>query len=172
MKKITALLLVVLFMVSIPGVVEATDRRGVYVELDSKKVGFIAGELVAVRVKQRQLILMREFTQEDFVVNVNDVIEIIIPRKSGALAGAILGSLAGILLYKINNPQLHQRYSRSLPSEGTVMGAAAVIFGLSGMAIGALFGINQTIQIVGKSEAEIENILEKLSKKARVPDYN
>ncbi len=50
------------------------------------------------------------------------------------------------------------------------------MFGSIGAIIGGLIGvalsIDKTIQIEGRSDLEILEILEKLRKKARVPDYN
>ena len=45
------------------------------------------------------------------------------------------------------------------------------ICGAAGVLIGMLFGIDKTIKIEGKSDAEINEALKKLSKKARVPEY-
>ena len=76
-------------------------------------------------------------------------------------------------MWNNENRESHQRYSRSLgPSDNMVRAAAAILGGLSGAALGALAGIDKKIQIEGKSEAEIDIILEKLRKKARMPNYN
>ncbi len=45
------------------------------------------------------------------------------------------------------------------------------LFGLIGLAGGAIAGGEETIQIEGKSETKIKEALEKLRKKARIPDY-
>ena len=42
---------------------------------------------------------------------------------------------------------------------------------LIGGIVGAGYGIDKTIRIEGKSDLEIEKVLEKLRKKARIPDY-
>ena len=43
--------------------------------------------------------------------------------------------------------------------------------GVAGIIIGMAFGIDKTIKIEAKSDVEIDAALEKLRKKARVPNY-
>ena len=93
MKKLAALVLVITFVLVYPGEMAANERRGIELVLKKKNGGFWAGELVAVKVQQKQFLLKVKLSEVDFVVNINDVYEIVIPRKSAALAGLLLGGL-------------------------------------------------------------------------------
>lgn len=121
------------------------------------------GNLVAVKVKQKSLLLMEKFKETDVTVNVHDIEVIIFPERSNGFKGLVIGSIAGALI-------LLSALALNPMWEGALRGEA--FFGVIGAGIGSLAGIGRKTKIAGISETEIEDILEKLRRKARVPDYN
>ena len=175
MKKIIALFLVITFM----GMNCATYKKGEGINLEAgQKPGAklviqktdgqqVRGELIAV--KQNSLVLMERDSGADVTVDVADIKIISIVKKSQAMllgcTGFIPGAIFGLL------------YAEAWYSEtgATNYAECILLFGaiatIPGALIGFLIGKDKTIQIEGKSEAEIKKILEDLRKKARVPDF-
>jgi hypothetical protein len=75
--------------------------------------------------------------------------------------------MMGIEIISFNGGEDEGEGSRVLM--GALIGGC--IIALIGGAIGAGYGIDKTIRIEGKSDLEIEKVLQKLRKKARIPDY-
>lgn len=159
MKKFISLFLVVsVLTLSIP--LTAKERRGADLIVQKTDGTQVRGELIAV--KQTSLLLLERDSGADVTVEIEDIRVITIVKKSrtgkfALLIGASLGLIGSITSI------WDEEYGFVEPF---VMGA---IFGaLIGVIVGAIAGIDKTIQIEGKSDSEIQEILEKLYKKARV----
>jgi len=120
--------------------------------------------VVHIAVKENSLLILDTESGTDVTVGIRDVKVIIIAKKSKdgrkALFGLMIGGFTGGVLSSFFS--------------GDALGA--LIFGslggLVGLLIGGITGLasgrDETIQIEGKSDLEIQEILEDLSKKARV----
>lgn len=178
MKKLIVLGLVISFIVAIPGNLAAKEKRGAYLEILKKDGQIIKGYLVAVKFKQKLLLLMDKKKRTDITINIHNT-SMIIRKKSYALVGLGIGIAAGAVIGALSyqDPGPGTSFGSGFtvtidfgPEFNTIIGV--VIGGGVGAIVGAMAGIYEEIQIEGKSEAEIEEILEKLRKKARIPDYN
>lgn len=171
-KKFTALLLV-FCLVTLSGNLTAQVKQGIklsIVLIDGQEVN---GELITV--KRDSLLLMDSETQADLSVKIDEVKTILVKNKSRILelgvAGALLGAVAQGLIQKTDKKTTHgvggdddQIISQSSTS---FLEYGSIGLG-TGVLIGAVIGMNKNIQIQGKSDTEIQQALEKLSKKARV----
>ena len=186
-KKIVALFLIFSLMAINCSTLKTFERRrktakrkhGVLLLSTKKDGGQITGELVAVKVKQKSLLLLESESKADVSVDIKDVKAIRIVKKSkapsvasaGFLAGAVLGAFVGNMtateIQLIEGPKKER--------DGSKVWLGALIGGCIGALIGGIvgagYGIDKTIRIEGKSDLEIEKVLEKLRKKARIPDY-
>jgi hypothetical protein len=176
MKKLIALFLVVTFI----GMNCATYEKGINLEpgqkpgakliIQKKYYQEVKGELIAV--KENSLLLKNSQTGADVSVDVKDIMEITIVKKSKLLEGGLIGLLlGGVIGFIIGSPQGDEVFiSKSLAG-----GIGAAIGGGTGALIGASIGSivkgDKTIQIEGKSDLEIKWHLEKLRKKAQVPNF-
>ena len=185
MKKFIALFLVISFLVMNcatyergKGInLEPGQKPGVKLVIQKKNGQQLKGELIAVK---QNLLLFKEYESGgDITLDVDDIKVIKIARKQeivlGALIGSAIGGTIGLGLTVI--PGALEKRSVEGPESivgdltpiyifwGTILGA------LIGGAIGGFAGTYETIQIHGKSETEIKEILEDLRKKARVPNF-
>jgi hypothetical protein len=133
----------------------------------------IRGELIAV--KRNSLLLKEAESGADWDVGVAEIKTVTIVKKSKLLEGGLIGLLlGGVIGFIIGYPQGDEDgfVFISKPLAG---GIGAAIGGGAGALIGASIGStvkgDKTIQIEGKSDSEIKWHLEKLRKKARVPDF-
>ena len=157
----------------------AKREHGSLLMITKKDSGQIIGELVAVKANRKSLLLLGSESKVDVSVDIKDIKAIRIVKESkaasvasvGFLAGAVLGAIGGkmmgIEIISFNGGEDEGEGSR------VVMGAliGGCIGALIGGIVGAGYGIDKTIRIEGKSDLEIEKILEKLCKKARIPNY-
>ena len=101
----------------------------------------------------------------DKSVDIGDVRGIKILRKlnatGGVLYGFLIGAGVGAVLGYTADPD-------APPSREATAAIAGISFGLIGALIGLVVGTDETIQIEGKTDSEIQEILGKLSKKARI----
>ena len=170
MKKLISLFLVIVFV----GINCATYEKGEGINLEpgqkpgaklviKKKDGQqVKGELIAVK---QNLLLLLDTEGKDESIDIADIRIIRIVKKSkavkyGLLVGGGLGLIGGI-------SQIGEEVHGFIPTfiDGFIFGA------LIGVIAGAVAGTDKTIQIEGKSEAEIKEVLVELRKKARVPDF-
>ena len=148
----------------------AKERKGADLLIHKIEGNTVRGELIAA--KQNSLLLLERFTGADVTVNVGDVEVIKIMGKSRALQGGIIGGLLGGLVgYLIGGSQGDEGgfviISRSLAGGiGAAIGGA--IGTLAGVGFGSALRVDSTIQIKGRSKSEIRDILDKLSRKARI----
>lgn len=158
MKKFIALFLV-FSLLSLSGNLFAKERRGADLVITKKDGQRVRGELIAV--KENSLLLKDRGSGGDVTIDIKDIRVIKIVKKSEFLLGAGTGLLVcgglGAAIHQIE-PEL-----------------AAIIFGTIGFFIGGLIGVgaglDKTIQIEGRYDLGVKMVLEKLRKKARIPDY-
>ncbi len=157
----------------------AKRKYGALLLITKKDEQQITGELVAVKVKQKSLLLLESGSKVDVSVDIKDIKAIKIVKKSkapsvasvgflvGVGLGAIGGKMMGIEIISFNGGEDEGEGSR------VVMGAliGGCIGALIGGVTGALLGKDKTIQIEGMTDLEIKEAMEKLRKKARIRDY-
>lgn len=186
MRKIIALLIVIPVM-CLFGNLYAKERRGANVEIYKKRpktkmegtpreeaiLPDIKGELIAV--KQSSLLLKDSQSEADVSIDVEDIIDIKIVKKSKTLIGVGLGLLAGAAAGAIVGMVVHEVFIKEDFIWKTQYSALAglSIGGFTGGLAGGIIGADrsETIQIEGKSESEIRKVLDDLRKKARVPNF-
>ncbi|UCC38761.1 MAG: hypothetical protein JSV96_13185 [Candidatus Aminicenantes bacterium] len=171
MKKSIALFLV-FSILAISANLYAKERRGADLVITKKDSQQLRGELIAV--KENSLLLRDSESGADVSVDIRDVKVIKIVGKSKILKGIgyglLIGGGGGAL---IGGTICNQIVGECKFSD------AAIFFGLIGGAAGLLVGAiwgesrgkDKTIQIEGKSDSEIKEALERLRRKARVPDF-
>ena len=177
MKKFIALFLV-FSIIGLYGNLYAKERRGANVEIFKTKPKMegtpwetpdIKGELIAV--KESSLLLLDSASGADVSIDIGDIKVIKIVRESKVGKGVGIGLLVG---GGIGAAQfIAADKSGMFGGMGEMMiGGALVLLGVVfGAFTGAAAGQDITIQIEGKSDTEIKEILEDLRKKARVPDF-
>ena len=184
MKKIISLFLVITFL----GMNCVTYEKGQGINLEpGQKPGAkliiqkttgqqVKGELIAV--KKDSLLLKDSQTGADVAVDITETETIKIVMKSKGKSGARIGfgigatlGIAWVTAYVIDPEGERSGFFTYL---GAYIGTIFILgtpLALLGWAIGGIAGTDETIQIEGKSEAEIKEILEDLRKKARVPNF-
>jgi len=157
-------------LMAFPGNLDAR-KRGAKLIVIQKNGKQTEGELIAV--KQNSLLLLDE-DGKDVSFNIGEIEAIKIAKKSkfiscvtnGLLIGAGLGLVIGI-------PAATEDSSHIGGPE--ILYTGPLIGAIYGVIIGGLAGVfsdeYKITQIEGKSLEEIESILKKLRKKARIPDY-
>ena len=191
MKRFIALFLV-FSILALSENMYAKERHGVIIEIYKTKPKMdgtpfemfdIKGELIAV--KENSLLLLDSKSGTDVAVDINEIYSIKIVKKSkalpvavfglliGGVGGAVIGSTGkGKLLEQVEETPL-EPYFRELTKNPPIL-LWGVMCGFHGLMIGGLIGAStgtdETIQIKGKSDSEIQEILEILHKKARIRD--
>ena len=181
MRKFISLFLAVSFL----GMNCATYKRGEGINLElGQKPGItlvfwklnwqqVEGELIAV--KENSLLLKELGTGVDTSVDIAEIRTITIVKKSNLLSGVGSGLIIGVGFGALIGWSLTDANSWFFSKTGENILGAGIILGLLGAVIGgitgALAGTDKTIQIEGKSDAEIKDILEDLRRKARIPNF-
>ena len=149
---------------------DVSMKRGAFLEIQAKGGGYIKGELIAV---EKNSLLVWEFASgTDLSVDIGDIKVIKLSRKSRAYEGALIGGVAGALIGRATYQKPKNTGWIDLDFGPGFNTAAGGLIGMAaGGLVGATAGINQTIQIEGRSESEIKKILEILRSKARFPEY-
>ncbi len=131
----------------------------------------IRGELIAVKPNS---LLLLSITGRDMSVDIADIRVIRVVKKSKAL----LGSGIGLIIFGGGTALFVETFGRNsweppdLHKFAVGFGAIGAIVGLLiGGITGELLGKDKTIQIEGMTDAEIQEALDKLRKKARIRDY-
>lgn len=167
-EKLTALILV-FFLLVISGNLTAAIRKGVKLVIQKTDGQEVVGELVTV--KRDSLLILNKETEEDTTVNLNVIDVITVDNKSLmfelGMGGALLAGAARLSLHSTveKSGALTEGATEHQVQEVWLFGA---IGGGIGILVGAIAGMNKTIQIQGESDADIQNAMEKLSKKARI----
>ena len=144
------------------------EKKGVDLILKKKNGQQVRGELIAV--KKDSLLLLDREQGADVTVMIEDINSIKIEKKSKALLGAGLGLIVGsstILILAYANDSVRASFGEAVIH--SLLWSIPVAF--LGGGVGALLSKDKKIQIEGKSDSEIQEILEDLSKKASVPDF-
>ena len=166
-QKFIALFLVFSLM-TLSANLYAKGRRGAILIITKKNGHQTEGELITVKPNS---LLLLSITGRDMSVGIADIKVIRIVKKSkvgkGLLYGLLIGGGGGVLLGFIF-PTYIDEYNWGPFFYGILGGGGGLLLG--GL-IGATEGRDKTIQIEGISDLEIKEVLEKLHKKARIPDY-
>jgi hypothetical protein len=164
MRKCISLFLVFsILTLSIP--LTAKERKGADLIIQRTDGTQVRGELIAVK-KYSLLLLDTEGRDVSVIIEDIKVITILKKLKSskGALYGLLIGGAIGVAFGYSADPD-------TPPSRGVTAAISGVSVGLLGASIGVAAGTNEKIQIEGKSDSEIQIIMEKLRKKARVKNF-
>ena len=164
-QKFITLFLIISLLI-LPMTLTANERRGADLVIYKTDGDQVRGELIAV--KENSLLLKEKNSGADVTAGIGEIRSIKIVKKSkavlGATIGGALGALSAYAAYKAPEPAIFEM-------EAPVILGVAAIGILIGGGVGAIAGTDKTIQIEGKSDAEIKKISEDLRKKARVPDF-
>jgi len=176
MKKLISLFLV-FSIIGLCGNLYAKERRGAEIEIYKVKpkmegtpweTAHTKGELIAVK---KNSLLLLDSKGGDVTVNLNEIMIIKIMGKSRILlatgTGLILGAGTGYLI----GESAYEPNSFNVVTPGFVAAIGAAAGAFIGIIIGSFISSDKKIQIEGKSETKIKEILEELRKKARVPDF-
>lgn len=172
-KKFTALFLV-FCLVALSGNLTAQVTKGAQLSVEKTDGQEVLGELIAV--KKDSLLLLNAETSSDITIQIADVKVITVLKKSKMLELGLLGGLGGAaaqgLIQQTDKKTMHGvggDDDQKISQESTSYALYGAIGLGVGMLLGAVLGMDKKIQIQGKSDTEIQKILEDLSKKAQVP---
>ena len=171
MRKAISLVLVFSILL-LSGNLFAKERKGADLIIQKTDGTGVRGELIAV--KQSSLLLMERETGADVTVDIEGIKIMRIVKKStwkrvkkgflmwggiGTLVSTAAGAAAwGIEISSLNDVMFFLKLFVTWGGIGALIGLVS----------GAVAGTDKTIIFKGKSESEIQEILEKLRKKARV----
>ena len=170
-KKFIALVLI-LSLVMLYANLYAKERRGAKLIVTKKDGQQVQGELITVKPNS---LLLLDAEGKDVSVDIEDIKVIRVVKKSqvgkGVLTGTLIGAGLGVLLGGMLGLKF-KGDDRDILLAMAFFGAIGVAQGvLVGGIIGAVSKGSKTIQIEGMSDLEISEALDKLRKKARIPDY-
>lgn len=168
MKRFIALFLVFsILTLSMP--LTAKWKKGADLIIQKTDGQQVRGELIAV--KKTSLLLLERDSGADVTVDIDDIRIIAIVKKSKFLKDAGLGFVIGEVIGAGLSIIYSMGGSKHRDSSGFTGFTPVLLFGIIGSLIGGIFAVvsgNKTIRIEGKSDLEIQKILKKLTKKARV----
>lgn len=139
----------------------------------------VKGELIGIRADA--IVVLSE--KMETAVPIADVDKVRVSQgfnKTGSIIGALAGGIAALAIAGPHKPRdisansLNEAFSQGVNESINSMVrdfAVASAGGLAGGLLGGSLTKDRVIQLRGRSEAEIEVDLNKLRKKARVPDY-
>ena len=168
-KKFTSLFLV-FSLVALSGNLMAKERKGVKLAIQKIDGQQVNGELITVKPDS---LLLLDSEGVDVSVDIKDVESIKILKKSKAyelgLAAFLVGAtIRGVGHSMVRKEKVGEETTQHFFQASIVWGFYA---GVAGIIIGMALGIDKTIKIEGKSDVEIDAVLEKLRKKARIRNY-
>jgi len=156
MKKFIALFLV-FSLVALSGNLYAKEKRGAKLIITKTDGQQIEGELITVKPNS---LLLLDTEGKDVSVDIGDI-RIIRRVKKGALIGLLVGVGSGLIAGRASEI-----------TEGDTSYMAFPVYGiLIGIPVALIVGKDKTIQIEGMTDSEINEALDKLRKKARIPNY-
>lgn len=171
MKKFISLFLVFSILV-LSGNLFAKERKGADLIIQKTDGTQVSGELIAV--KKTSLLLLERESGADVTVDIRNM-EMVKIKKSKTLLGASLGFLTGVGVAALGTEIGWEIWSwapKDTKTKYRIMAWVGAFSGLLGAWIGSIIGgASKTIQFAGKSDPDINFILEKLRKKARVPNF-
>jgi hypothetical protein len=145
-------------------------RKGAEVLIHKKDGQRIKAELLAV--KEGRLILMDASDFSDVTCAVEDIRSLCLVKRTKILKGLGLGSLSGgIAGSGLGFLSPYDKGDYFTPAGKALMAGVvlAAIGGIIGGISGALKGIDDSVDLEGRSSQDIESILRKLDKQARFP---
>ena len=138
---------------------------GAKVEVMTKQASErIKGELVGVR-SDALVIETREGAGR--TIEMKDISKIRVYRKSQAVMGVVLGALAGVGV-----GYLASRGQGNIANGVYTIYVGVPLGGLVGGITGALMGAGDSYDLTSMPAAEVDKLIVRLRKKARVPDYH
>ncbi len=173
-SKYILLGIVLYLLLSSEGLFGRTKGHGTELHLFQKDGHERTGELIGV--KENCLVLYQSGI--DFSVDIKELKMIKVLKKShmvqGALIGLVIGAVAGgvggaIYLSGDGDDEWANFHRIILTIIASAAGGGIGL--LTGGVVGSLQGIDETIQVEGRTDAEIDKILLKLRRKARIPEY-
>lgn len=179
-KKSLYLILIIVILLMISGNLGAKERKhGDELMIQKRDGQDVRGELIAV--KQNSLLLLESVSSADLSVGISDIEVIVFENKPkvftraglGLLIGASAGALLGLMYGSDEQNGIGEpdRVSRSASKKALTLGAFFGLLGtLGGGLAGAFEGSDEIIFMEGKSQSEVNEILDELRSKARFPD--
>lgn len=168
-KKFISFLLL-FFFVALIGNLMAKERKGADLLVTKKDGQQVKGELITVKPTS---LLLKNVDGRDETVDVADISIIKILKSSRAfqygVAGFLIGGATRGILHSVVRKEKEGEEATQHFVQESVKWAA--IIGAAGVVVGSVAGMDKTIKIEGKPDVQIDNALKKLSKKARVPNY-
>ncbi len=190
MKKFISLFLVFsLMMLSVN--LYAKERRGAKLRITKKDGLEIRGELITIKPNS---FLLLDTEGKDVSIGIEDIKFIKLGRESkisqGIKIGFLIGGGSGMLIGAVKGAEADKEQPHIFLSwiyilapvlwlaneerVGNIVTGLLIGGGIGLITGGILGGVAErstTIEIEGKSQEEIETVLAKLRKKARIPDY-
>ena len=168
-KKLISVFLV-FSLVALSGSLMGKERKGAKLTIQKKDGQKVMGELITVKPDS---LLLLDSEGVDVSVDIGDVKAIKIMKKSLAYELGLVGFLVAAAYSGVTHSGARKEEVGEEATQHFVFKTIAIgaIVGAAGIVIGMAFGIDKTIKIEGKSDVEIDAALEKLRKKARVPNY-
>ncbi len=168
-KKLTSLFLV-FCLVALSGNLIGSERKGAKLSIQKKDGQEVKGELVTVKPDS---LLLLDSEGVDVSVDIENVKTIKIMKKSKAYELGLAGFLGGAAYSGITHSgtrkeEVGEEATQHFVGRTVVIG---LIAGAAGIIIGLALGMDKKIKIEGKSDVEIAAVLEKLSKKARIRNF-
>jgi hypothetical protein len=170
MKKFTAVLLVVSLLAINCTTIKPIRKEKKWpskanmhgVELIIQKIDGtqVRGELIAV--KENSLLLMDRYSGVDMSVAINHIRVVKILKKGKLLPSLGLGFITAGVTSKVLGDTMGNLEGAGYILLSTFIAGTVISYSLIG---------DKTIQIEGKSDSEIQEILSKLRKKARIRNY-
>lgn len=151
--------------------VAAQQRQGVTLLVFEKDGGSIQGELIAVKTNS---LLLLSSEGRDETINIDQVKEIRVVKKSKWLLGAGIGGAAGALggALLLNNIWYVEHGDKT---KGEAALQSGIVFGSLGLLLGGMTGAfagqDNIYKVASYQQTEIQVVLKKLAKQARVPEY-
>ena len=145
---------------------EVQVREGAKLRIKKNDGQKTMGELISVTKDTLLLSYAEANADVSEKILIKEVKTITIVTKSRGLQVGVYGVLIGVLYGSVTqNPSRYLNWE----DQSQKWWGTAAISGVAGVVLGNVLGMNKRIQIQGKSDAEIQEALEKLSKKALVP---
>ena len=170
MKKILAVFLV-LTILMLTGNLHAKDKKGADLLIRKADGGEVRGELIVV--KETSLLLKDPSSGADVSVDIGDAAVIRVVKKSKFWQGAGYGFLASSLSLSAIAWATDEEYFTDPEGGGPFI--LMLWFGIPGFLVGgivgSILGTDKTIEIEGRTSAEIEEALDYLRARARVRDF-
>lgn len=161
------------WLLLLPAGAQAAGRKtGAKVVIEtSGAAGEISGELVGIR---KDAVIVGLEAGESRTVAIADISRIRVLRKSAAVSGLIIGGIAGGIggiAFSAAKSERGDDVLDTILAGAAVGSVGALLGGGLGALIGGQFGGDRNYDLTKMSGAQVEKLMAKLSKAARVRDY-